>query len=311
MRPNSLFLLLIALSLVSLRCQAERSSLIVDIDTGTVLHANNANLSSYPASLTKLMTLYLLLEAVDSHKMGFKDQLVVSARAAAQKGSRIGLKQGDKISVEEVILALIVISANDAAVVAAEGMAGSVESFARAMNMRAKILGMKDTKFKNASGLPDPGQVTTARDMAVLGLALYRRFPDHFHLFSADTASYGKRKWKTHNHFLLDYPGAAGLKTGYTCHAGYNLVTTVSKDQKRQLGVVLGVPTRQARDQLMQELMDKTLSLNKLSKVKINKALTLNGIRHYLSQGAGDKVNTDAIAANCRASKKSLLVSSE
>lgn len=294
-----------------MRCQAERSSLIVDIDTGTVLHANNANLPSYPASLTKLMTLYLLFEAVDSHKIKFKDQLLVSALAAAQKGSRIGLKAGDKISVQEVILALIVISANDAAVVAAEALAGSVEDFAGAMNRRAKLLGMKNTTFKNASGMPDPGQVTTARDMAALGLALYRRFPDHFHLFSADTASYGKRKWKTHNHFLLDYPGAAGLKTGYTCNAGYNLVTTVSKGQKRQLGVVLGEPTRQARDRLMQELMDKTLPLNKLSSVKINKALTLNGIRHYLSQGAGNKVNADPIAANCKASKKPLLVSSE
>lgn len=303
------YLLILFLCFCHTISHAERASLIIDANTETVLYAYNANLPSFPASLTKLMTVYLVFEAVHNRTLSFRDRLTISANAQAQTGSRIGLKKGNEISVKEVVMALIVKSANDAAVVAAEALAVTEEDFVYRMNQRAKMIGMKDTHFKNASGMPDPKQVTTARDMAALASSIYHRFPSYFHMFSANIFSYDDKTYKTHNHFMLNYSGALGLKTGFTCHAGFNLVTLVQRDNQYLIGVILGEETRQERDELMGIMMDQTLG----ESGKYENQLSLNGIRHYLSQGANGEINQDAVARTCKpkkSKKKSVLASS-
>ncbi len=296
-------LLTICLSLLHTTARAERASLIVDLKSGAVLHAHSANRISYPASLTKLMTLYLLFDGLDKRKLDLSDSFVVSKFAAAQTGSRMGLKAGNKLTVEQIILALIVVSANDAAVVAAEAISGSEVDFAKRMNLRAKLLGMKNTHFRNASGLPDPEQVTTARDLAVLGMAIYARFPEYFPLFASPTFTYGKRTWRTHNHFMRQFAGAGGMKTGYTCASGYNLVSTVKRKREQLLGVILGEPTRTGRDAHMHRLMNKVLAAGP----KSNDRITLNELRYHRDQGHKDSLNTVPLAAHCRSMGNALV----
>ena len=274
---------------------AERASLIVDIQTNQVLYAHNANLPAYPASLTKLMTVYLIFEAIENQKLSLTDQFIASKTAQAQIGSRLGLREGDVITVKELVLALIVRSANDAAIVAAEALASTEAEFVRQMNFRTRVLGMKDTVFKNASGLPDPEQVTTARDLAVLAVAIQKRYPRHFHLFSVKTFSYKNRDYKTHNHFTNNYAGAHGLKTGFTCNAGYNLVTLVRRNKQQLIGVVLGEESSKQRDILMASLMDKALEKS----MKVDKNLTLDRLRYQQQYGAGGNANLTAIAISC------------
>ena len=298
MQKSLSYLLTLLLLFYTASSHAERASLIIDANTNKVLHAYNVNLPSFPASLTKLMTIYLILEAIENNKLSFSHELTISAHAAAQTGSVIGLKEGKTISVIELALALIVKSANDAAVVAAEALSATEEDFVDAMNLRARMLGMKDTVFRNASGLPDPEQVTTARDMAALALSIYHRFPRHFHMFSANSFTYGKKTYKTHNHFMLKYSGAYGLKTGFTCNAGFNLVTLVNRKDQPMIGVILGETSKNKRDSLMEVLMDNNLNNN-----NEKKHLSLTGIRHYLSQGANGQLNKKAIARTCKRAK--------
>ncbi len=293
MQQSLLYLLILWLCLTTAASHAERASLVVDANTKKVLHAKNINLPAYPASLTKLMTLYLMFEAFDRQKLSLQDQLTVSKTAQKQKGSRLGLKEGKSITAKEVVLALIVRSANDAAIVAAETLAGNEKNFVKQMNLRAKILGMKDTVFKNASGLPDPEQVTTARDLAVLAIALQKRFPRYFHFFSVKTFSYKNKTYKTHNHFAVNYSGAHGLKTGYTCHAGYNLVTLVRRKKKQLIGIVLGEESKTKRDNLMRILIDKALETNNRN------SLTLDKLRYQRYQGAYGDANKRALAHGC------------
>jgi len=290
-------------------CHAERASIIVDVNTKKVLHAHNVNLPSYPASLTKLMTLYLVFEALDRHKLSLQDQLMVSKTAHRQIGSKLGLKKGNMITVKEVVLALIVRSANDAAMLAAETLAKTGKDFVNEMNRRARILGMKDTVFKNASGMPDPEQVTTARDLAVLAITIQKRFPHYFHFFSVKKFSYKNKTYKTHNHFAVNYSGAHGMKTGYTCHAGYNLITLVRGKKQQLIGVVLGEESKTKRDKLMERLMDIALQM----KTGNRKGLTLNSLRYQKSQGANGKANRKVLAHTCqirKVNRKSALVSS-
>lgn len=290
----SIFLLLISLS-----AHAERASIVVDVESSRVLHARNVNLPSYPASLTKLMTVYLLLYDIELGKLSMQDQFVVSKNAQAQPRSRLGLKAGDSISVEETLLALIIKSANDAAIVAAEAVSGSEKQFVEKMNLNAEFLGMKNTVFKNASGLTDPEQITTARDMAVLGRAIYKRFPQYFHLFAKRSFTYKKRTYKTHNKFMLSYKGANGLKTGYTCHSGYNLMGSINIDGKKLIGVVLGENTKNARNNLMKEIMDDAQA----GRTKSSSSLTLGEIRYYSDQGSREIVNSGVLANGCGARK--------
>jgi D-alanyl-D-alanine carboxypeptidase len=235
---------------------AEPATILVDDDTGVVVAASNADRLWYPASLTKMMTVYLAFEAIESGGLDLKEKLVVSKTAAAQPPTDIGVRAGAKLTVETAIYATILRSANDAAVVLAERIGGSEAAFVTLMNAKAQALGMTRTVFRNASGLPDAGQVTTARDMAVLARALLHDFPQHYHVFSARDFTFGKRRLPTINSILQRYPGADGIKTGFTCGAGYNLVASVQRDGRRLIGVVLGGRSRADRVEEMVRLLD-------------------------------------------------------
>lgn len=233
------------------------SSIVVDARTGDVLHERHSADLRYPASLTKIMTLMLAFDAIKSGKLNLEQRLTVSPHAAAQPPSKLGLRAGQTISVRELILALVTKSANDAAVVLAEGLGGTESSFARKMTSRAHSLGMTDTTFRNASGLPDRRQRTTARDMAKLGLAMLREHPDRYRYFSIQAFTWNGRTYKNHNHLLGRYEGTDGIKTGYIRDSGYNLVASVERDGQRLIGVVFGGRTGASRDEHMANLLDR------------------------------------------------------
>lgn len=245
---------------VSSAWAAKPASLVIDADSGAVLHEAQATRRWYPASLTKMMTLYLAFEAMAAKKLAVSDKLTVSAHAASQPPTELGLREGQKISAEDAIRAIIVRSANDAAVTMAEHLAGSEEAFAQRMTDKARALGMRRTVFRNATGLPDEEQTTTARDMAVLARALMRDFPQHYAFFSATSMVYAGHTLPTYNGLLVSYRGAEGLKTGFTCGSGYNVVTSVSRDGRRLIGVLLGGMTREARNGEMARLLDAAFS---------------------------------------------------
>ncbi|MGB8276167.1 MAG: D-alanyl-D-alanine carboxypeptidase family protein [Alphaproteobacteria bacterium] len=235
---------------------AAYSSIVVDAATGQVVHAIDADHVNYPASLTKIMTLYLTFEAVENHTLILKQPLQVSARAANQAPSKLGLSPGDVITVENAVLGVVTKSANDAAVVLAEAVAGSEADFARAMTAKAKALGMTSTEFHNASGLPNKHQVTTARDMAILARAVLRDFPQYYHYFGTPEFSYQGLTFENHNKLLKSYPGADGIKTGYIRAAGFNLVASAERDGRRLIGVVLGGHSPRQRNAVMASLLD-------------------------------------------------------
>ena len=231
------------------------AAIVVDAKTGKVLYSSNADTKTYPASLTKMMTLYLLFEALDSGKVSLSSRITVSQHAAAQPPSKLGLKPGQTISVQDAILALVTRSANDIAAAIGEYLGGSESSFAVQMTARARSLGMKNTTFRNASGLPDSGQMTTARDMSILGRALQDRFPTYFRYFKTSTFSYNGAKIGNHNRLLGKVSGVDGIKTGYIRAAGFNLVTSVNLPDRRLVAVVLGGSTASSRDQRMAGLI--------------------------------------------------------
>jgi D-alanyl-D-alanine carboxypeptidase len=231
------------------------AAMVVDAKTGKVLYSSNADTRTYPASLTKMMTLYLLFEALDSGKVSLSSRITVSAHAAAQPPSKLGLKPGQTIAVKDAILALVTRSANDIAAAIGEYLGGSESSFAVQMTARARSLGMKNTTFRNASGLPDSAQVTTARDMSILGRALQDRFPAYFSYFKTTTFTYNGAKIGNHNRLLGKINGVDGIKTGYIRAAGFNLVTSVNLPDRRLVAVVLGGSTASSRDQRMAGLI--------------------------------------------------------
>lgn len=233
------------------------TSLVVDAKTGKVLHARNARIKVYPASLTKLMTLYMTFDAIKAGKLSMNKKLRTSANAEKMKPSKLGLKKGEYITVREAILALIVKSANDAAVVLGENIAGSEIKFASMMTNRAHKLGMHNTLFKNASGWHHPTQKTTASDMAKLAIAIKRDYPAFYHLFSQTNFTFKGKLIHSTNRVTANYLGAEGLKTGYTRHAGYNLVTTASRKHRSLVAVVTGSPSSTARDKKMTKLLDQ------------------------------------------------------
>jgi D-alanyl-D-alanine carboxypeptidase len=237
------------------------ASYIVDADTGKVMESENADAPRYPASLTKMMTLYLTFDALKKGRLNLEDTLPVSEHAASQPQTNIALRPGDRLAVKDAILSIVVRSANDSAVTLGEGLAGgSEEAFARKMTQKAHALGMKHTVFYNASGLPDPEQHTTARDMATLGLALRRNFPQYFPLFKTESFSYRGLTYVTHNHVMMRYEGVDGIKTGYIRASGYNLVTSATRDNHHIIAVVLGGSTFRARDDRMIALLDKSFA---------------------------------------------------
>jgi D-alanyl-D-alanine carboxypeptidase len=236
--------------------QPKFAALVLDADSGRVLYERDADAQKYPASLTKMMTLYMVFDAVDRGRIKLHQRLPVSAHAAQQAPSKLGLEKGETITVEQAIKALVVKSANDVAVVVAEAIGGSEENFALMMSAEARRLGMRSTAFRNASGLPDKGQVSTARDMATLARTLQRRFVHHYHYFSTASFTWGGVVHTNHNRLLEDYEGADGIKTGYIRASGFNLVASARREGRRVIGVVFGGTSPAARNAEMARLLD-------------------------------------------------------
>ncbi len=238
------------------RAEAGYATIVIDAESGAVLSEQNADQRNYPASLTKMMTLYMVFDALERRQLTLKQPVSVSRRAAGQAPSRLGLKPGQTITVEQIILALVTKSANDAATVIAEALGGTESQFAVMMTQRARALGMRSTTFRNASGLPDSRQVTTARDMATLSRALWRDFPQYYPYFSRERFTYRGRVIANHNNLLRSYAGADGIKTGYIRASGYNLAASAMRDGRRVIGVVLGGKSPTQRNQRMAALLD-------------------------------------------------------
>jgi D-alanyl-D-alanine carboxypeptidase len=231
------------------------ASVVIDMSSGKELYGYSANDARYPASLTKMMTLYLVFEALGSGRIDKTTLIPISANAAGQAPSKIGLKTGETIDVDTAIRAITVKSANDIAVAFAEYLAGSEDAFALQMTAKARALGMSRTTFRNASGLHDPAQVTTAEDMAKLGVALRRKFPQHFSYFGLKQFNVAGRTVTGHNKSLDMIAGANGIKTGYTKASGFNLVTSVERGDKQMIAVILGEDSARARDARMAALV--------------------------------------------------------
>ena len=234
----------------------EYAPLVIDGNSGEVLQASNADAMRHPASLTKIMTLYLLFEELDAGRIRLDTPLKISAHAAEQAPSKLGLKPGQTIAVEDAIKAVVTKSANDVAVAIAENLAGSEDEFARVMTQKAHALGMAHTTYVNASGLPDDDQLTTARDLALLGRAIADRFPRHYRYFATPAFVYHGAAMRNHNHLLGAVAGVDGIKTGYTRDSGFNLVTSVHRDGRYLVAVVLGGHSAFARDARMRELIN-------------------------------------------------------
>lgn len=235
--------------------QSKYAAIVVDAKTGKVLHAENADSRRYPASLTKMMTLYLTFEAMKSGKINKNTRVKFSAQAAAQPPTKLGVKAGNSITVDQAVYALITRSANDASLALAEMLGGSQQRFAIMMTQKARALGMRGTVFRNPHGLPDGGQFTTARDMATLGIALREHFPQYYSYFSARSFSYGRQRIANHNKLLGRVSGVDGIKTGYTRASGFNLVSSVTDGNRRIVAVVMGGQSGASRDQRMTQLI--------------------------------------------------------
>ncbi len=235
------------------------SSIIVDGNSGATLSANNPDASRHPASLTKIMTLYLLFERLDAGKMKLDTEMDVSEHASEQAPTKLGLRPGQSIAVEDAIKGLVTRSANDAAVVIAEAIAGDEGDFAKLMTRKARTLGMTKTVYRNASGLPDDEQVTTARDQATLGRAIQERFPRYYRYFSTTAFNYHGHSIRNHNKLLGNVEGVDGIKTGYTRASGFNLVTSMRRGNRHLVGVVLGGRSGGSRDTIMRGLLAENL----------------------------------------------------
>ena len=232
-------------------------SILIDVETGRVLSAENAEAITYPASLTKMMTLYLTFEALNAGQVRLDQYFPVSYEAASRAPTKLGLRAGESFAVQDLILGLVTRSANDAATVLAEGLGGSEPAFAERMTRKARQLGMTSTMYRNASGLPDPDQYTTARDQAQLALALYHDFPREYRYFATRQFYFQGRIIHNHNHLLDWYEGADGIKTGYIGASGFNLAASAVRDERRLIGVIMGGPSAGTRDREMAALLDR------------------------------------------------------
>lgn len=235
------------------------AAMVVDVNSGRVLHAANENARRHPASITKVMTLYLLFEQMERGRMRLDTPLSVSARAAAMPPTKVGLRPGSTISVENAIGSLITKSANDVAVVVAEAIAGDEETFARMMTRKAQALGMNRTVFRNASGLPNSEQVTTARDLTILGRAVQDRFPQYFPYFAKTQHRMGSKVMRSHNRLLSRLEYVDGIKTGFIRASGFNVLTSARLDGRRVVAVVMGGRTAAHRDGIMTKLVESSI----------------------------------------------------
>ncbi|MFW2392447.1 MAG: serine hydrolase [Alphaproteobacteria bacterium] len=234
-----------------------RAAIIIDANTNKVLYTKSADALRSPASLTKIMTLYVLFAYLRAGRLDLDTPLKVSKHAAGQSPTKLGLKPGSTIKVKDAIKALVTKSANDAAAVIAENLGGTEENFGKIMTETAHNLGMKSTTFRNASGLPNKEQLTTARDMGILALRIMRDYPKYYEVFETKYFTYKGRRYRNHNRLLFGYKGTDGIKTGYTRASGFNLTASVQRSDKHLVGVVLGGRTGAQRDAAMRTLFDK------------------------------------------------------
>lgn len=255
----ALVLLFLSLILVAKSGFASTSSIMVNAEDGKVMYESNADAVRYPASLTKLMTLYITFNALENGRLKLTDRLKVSNVAAGRSPSKLGVKAGETITVDNAIKAVIVKSANDCATVLAEHFSKSEADFAVLMTQTAKKLGMNHTVFKNASGLPNSQQKTTARDMSKLAMAVYHHFPQYYKWFAMKNFKYKGQTVTGHNHLLNTFSGADGMKTGYTAASGYNIITSAKRNGKRVIAVTMGHKYLNERDKKAALMMDKGL----------------------------------------------------
>ncbi|WP_035678072.1 D-alanyl-D-alanine carboxypeptidase family protein, partial [Bradyrhizobium liaoningense] len=263
------------------------ASIIVDGNSGAVLQATSPDGIRHPASLTKIMTLYLLFERLESGKMKLDTEMPVSQHAANQDPTKLNLRAGQTIRVEDAIKGLVTRSANDAAVVIAEAIAGDEDDFAQMMTRKARSLGMSRTVYRNANGLPNDEQVTTARDQATLGRAIQERFPRYYRYFATSTFNWRGQSIRNHNHLLGSVEGVDGIKTGYTRASGFNLVTSIRRGNRHLIGVVLGGRSGGSRDAIMRSLLAENL----------DKGATVHTVA-AVTERNGAEANTDVADAS-------------
>jgi D-alanyl-D-alanine carboxypeptidase len=262
-RPFILFATLVLSCLVLMgalqpaAAKPQFSAIAVDARTGKILFSSNIDGQRHPASLTKVMTLYVLFQDLKAGRLKLTSPLKVSSRAASMQPSKLGLKPGSTIAVEDAIKALVTRSANDVAATIGENLEGTEANFAARMTRTARAIGMSKTTFKNASGLPNPAQVTTARDFATLSLRIQRDFPEYYPYFRISSFNYGKQTIRTHNRLLGRFQGTDGIKTGYIRASGFNLTTSAKRGNKRIVGVVMGGSSGSARDKYMMTMLEK------------------------------------------------------
>ncbi len=271
--------LVAALAVVTPRAVHAEALLVVEADTGKVLQADNATMPWYPASVTKIMTAYVTLKAVKEGRLSLDTVLTVSPVAASQSPSKMGFRPGIQVTVDNALKMMMVKSANDMAVVLAEGVGGSVDGFSAMMNQTAQKLGMTQTSYVNPNGLPADGQITSARDLAILARAIIRDLPEYEYFMHIPSIRYGRRVTQNFNKLIGRYPGADGFKTGFICASGYNLVASATRNGKRLIAVVLGASSGQARAVRAAQLLERGFGGNGL-------ALAEARARHRRQSGA-------------------------
>jgi D-alanyl-D-alanine carboxypeptidase len=263
--PLSWIVVVAAFAIVAPRVADAEALLVVEADTGKVLQAENATYPWYPASVTKMMTAYVTLKAVKDGRLSLDSLLTVSPVAASQSPSKMGLRPGTQVTIENALAMMMVKSANDMAVVLAEGVGGSIDGFSAQMNAAAQRLGMTQTSYVNPNGLPADGQITSARDLAILARAIIRDLPEYEYFYHIPSIRYGRRVTNNFNHLIGRYPGADGFKTGFICASGYNLVGSATRNGKRLIAVVLGSTSGHMRAVRAAQLLERGFANNTLS----------------------------------------------
>jgi D-alanyl-D-alanine carboxypeptidase len=266
-RKSSLswIVLVAALAIVAPRVVHAEALLVVEADTGKVLQADNATYPWYPASVTKMMTAYVTLKAIKDGRLALDTLFTVSPVAASQSPSKMGFRPGTQVTVENALAMMLVKSANDMAVVLAEGVGGSIDGFSALMNQNAQRLGMTQTSYVNPNGLPADGQITSARDLAILARAIIHDLPEYEYFYHIPSIRFGRKVTNNFNHLIGRYPGADGFKTGFICASGYNLVGSATRDGKRLIAVVLGSTSGHMRAVRAAQLLERGFANNGLS----------------------------------------------
>ena len=285
---------------------AKVAAIIVDYDSKNILFEKNADTLNYPASLTKIMTLYVTFDYLNSGKLSWDTKMKVSNRAASKSCSCIDIKKGDQITVEDAVMALIIKSANNVAAVIAEHISGTESNFAKLMTSYAKNIGMNSTTFKNASGLPNKAQMTTARDIATLSYAMISNFPEKYILFKSRKFKWKGKTYKTHNKLMKSYPGADGIKTGYISASGFQLAFSAVKKNKRLIGIYFGGKTGKQRDQRLKILMD--IGFEKLNISNKNENSTKKNEKIIIKKNEAYKIVVGTFKFKKNAKKQIILI---